>query len=99
MGAWHVLNAIGLYPLSPASGDLVLGSPLFATVVVALDGAARPLTIRAVNQGPSNVYVTGVTWNGAPVTGVAVPHAALVQGGDLVFTMSPTPASPAAARM
>ena len=93
MGAWYILNALGIYPLSPASGDYVLGSPLFGKVTLAIDGAAQPLTISALNQAPANVYVQAVTWNGAPVAGVSVPYAALIQGGTLQFTMGPAPAA------
>ena len=94
MSAWYVFNVLGLYPLSPASGVYHLGSPLFANVSITLDGAAAPLTIFAVNQGPANVYVQGVTWNGAAVAGVSVPYATLMKGGVLSFTMGPTPAAP-----
>ena len=99
MGAWYILNAIGLYPLSPASGDYVLGSPLFGSVSIALDGAPAPLNITTVNQGPANVYVQGVTWNGVPVEGITMPYSKLMAGGVLEFTMGPTPASPLADRM
>jgi putative alpha-1,2-mannosidase len=95
MGAWYVLNALGLYPLSPASGNYTVGSPLFAQVDIAIgsDGASdgKVLSIRALNQGPGNVYVSALTWQGQPVQGVAVPYAALMQGGVLQFTMSATP--------
>jgi putative alpha-1,2-mannosidase len=90
MGAWFVFNALGLYPLSPASGNYTLGSPIFARVEIPVDGGAT-LAITAVNQGPNNVYVTGVTWNGASVAGVTVPYAALMQGGTLQFTMAAQP--------
>ena len=91
MGAWYIFNALGLYPLSPASGSFVLGSPLLGSVTLALDGAAQPLTIVALNQGPNNVYVTGVTWNGVPVAGISLKYADLMQGGTLQFTMAATP--------
>jgi len=83
MAAWFLLNAIGLYPLSPASGDFVLGSPLFANVTLTLGGlpnnnnnnggvstsstTLKTLVVAATNQGPSNVYVQAVTLNGQPV--------------------------------
>ena len=90
MGAWFILNALGLYPLSPASGNYTLGSPIFANVSIpVLNGAT--LTISAVNQGPESVYVSGVTWNGATVSGVTVPYTDLIEGGELAFTMSATP--------
>lgn len=99
MGAWFILNALGLYPLSPSSGDYVLGSPLFGNISIAIDGASQPLTVMALNQAPANVYVQAVTWNGQPVAGISVPYASLMQGGVLQFTMGPAPAAAAAATM
>jgi putative alpha-1,2-mannosidase len=90
-GAWFIQNALGLYPLSPSSGDYILSSPLFANVSITIDGGAA-LNVVAVNQGPGNVYVTGVTWNGAPVQGMYVAYADLMLGGTLQFTMSNTSA-------
>jgi putative alpha-1,2-mannosidase len=90
-GAWFIQNAIGLYPLSPASGQYILGSPLFANVSISIDGGA-PLNIVALNQGPGNVYVSSVSWNGAPVSGMYVSYSSLMQGGTLEFSMSSTPA-------
>lgn len=90
MGAWYIFNALGIYPLSPASGNYILGSPLFANVTIAVDNGAT-LTIAAVNQAPANVYVQGVTWNGAAVSGVNVAYADLMAGGVLQFTMGPAP--------
>ena len=92
------LLQLGLYPLSPASGQYVLGSPLFANVSLDV-GAAQPLVITAVNQAPENVYVTGVTWNGAPVSGVHMPYAELMAGGQLQFTLSATPTAAGVDRM
>ena len=111
MGAWYVLTALGLYPLSPASGDYLLGSPLFANVSITLPSSSSSyssssssssssslprLTVAALNQGPDNVYVQGVTWKGAAVEGLQVAYADLVQGGELVFTMGPEPYSTSA---
>jgi len=82
MGAWYLFNALGLYPLSPASGEYVLGSPLFANVTLDV-GAAQPLVISAINQAPNNVYVAGATWNGAAISGVSVKYSELMAGGVL----------------
>jgi putative alpha-1,2-mannosidase len=97
MGAWYVLNALGLYPLSPASGLYHIGSPLFGAVSITIDGAASPLVITAANQGPTTPYVQTLTWNGAAVTGVTVPYAQLMQGGTLAFSMGQQPAMAARA--
>lgn len=92
MGAWYIFNVLGLSPLSPASGNYTLGSPMFARVELDVGGGA-PLVISAANQAPANVYVAGVAWRGAPVAGVTVPYAELMEGGELAFTMSATPSA------
>ena len=46
MSAWYVWSALGLYPETPGTADLAIGSPLF-TAGRRLRGAARPLTIDA----------------------------------------------------
>lgn len=56
-----------------------------------MDGASQPLVITSVNNSAANVFVQRVTWNGVAVTGVAVAHADLIQGGVLEFDMGPTP--------
>ena len=90
MGAWFILNALGIYALSPASGDFVIGSPLFANVSIYIDSASGnhlPLHILARNQSSSNVHVQSVQWNGVAINGVYVAYADLMQGGALEFSM------------
>ena len=53
-----------------------------------MDGAAGPLKVVAVNQGPGNVHVESVSWNGAPVNGVNVAYKDLMKGGTLTFVMT-----------
>ena len=36
MSAWYIFTALGFYPLNPASGDYMIGSPLFRKVTVEL---------------------------------------------------------------
>ena len=50
------------------------------------------LKVRAVNQSKDNIYVSEVTFNGEKLTEPYITHALLDAGGELVFTMSPTPA-------
>ena len=69
----------------------VLGSPMFATVTMVSGDPETPLVISAKNQGPANVYVQGLTWNGKAVAGVEVQYSDLMKGGVLEFTMGPKP--------
>jgi putative alpha-1,2-mannosidase len=40
MSAWYVLSALGIYPVNPAEGTWVLGSPLFPEATLDLGGRA-----------------------------------------------------------
>jgi len=97
--AWYLLSAMGLYALAPGTPDYVLGSPLFASMSIALPGGGT-LQINGANNSAANVYVQGVTWNGAAVTGISLPYNALMQGGTLAFQLGPQPptSSPEAAQ-
>ena len=87
MGSWYVLNALGLYALTPGHPAWVLGAPLFPRAVVQL-GQGSTLEIRTVNFAPEAHYVAEVHLNGRLVESLEVAHAALAAGGELVFTMT-----------
>lgn len=88
MAAWYVLAAAGLYHLAPGSTtSYQLGSPLFTQLDIRIDDG-KTLHIIAQNNGPRNVFVEKVTFNGEVVKGGSLDYAALVEGGDLVFSMS-----------
>ena len=38
MTAWYVLSALGIYPVNPADGNWVLGTPLFPEATIDLGG-------------------------------------------------------------
>ena len=86
ISAWYVFSAMGFYPL--AGTDLYwLGSPNLDSAQITLPNG-KSLKITALNQSAENVYVEKVTFNGKELTDVYITHAQLMQGGDLVFTMS-----------
>ena len=85
----------GLYSLAPGSPDYILGSPMFAHARVALghaEGGATNATawldVVAHGNARDAVYVSGASWNGAPVDGNSLPYAELMKGGTLNFSMS-----------
>jgi predicted alpha-1,2-mannosidase len=93
MSSWFLLSSLGLYELAPGSDDYTLGAPLFAKVVVQLDGD-KTLTIEAPNNGAESMYVQSVSWNGQLLTGSplkSVKYDTLMQGGTLTFKMGPKP--------
>jgi putative alpha-1,2-mannosidase len=86
MSAWYVFSALGLYPVDPASGIYVLGSPKVKSAKLALPGG-KSFRIHAINQSPQNVYVQSAELNGKPLGRSYIRHEEIVSGGKLVFRM------------
>jgi len=88
--AWYVYSALGFYPVSPGTGEYVLGSPLFRKVTVTLaDG--KELVISAPENSRENIFVHNVRYNGKPMDVNYVTHEQLTAGGSMEFAMSPEP--------
>lgn len=90
MSAWHVFSTLGFYPLNPANGAYVFGSPAVQHATIQL-AAGKTLTIEAQNNGSVNKYIQAVTLNGKAYSKSYITHQQLLQGGKLVFTMGATP--------
>ncbi|MFO8174992.1 MAG: GH92 family glycosyl hydrolase [Longimicrobiales bacterium] len=90
MTAWYVLSALGLYPVNPAEGAWIIGSPIFPEAVVEL-GGGRTLTIRAHGVSEESRYVQSVRLNGLPHERTFLRHADLASGGKLEMEMGPEP--------
>jgi predicted alpha-1,2-mannosidase len=88
--AWYVFSAIGFYPVCPASGQYVLGAPLFKKVTIKLENG-KTIIINAANNSPENKYVHSLNFNGKPYTNNWLGHKTLLNGASLNFNMSATP--------
>jgi predicted alpha-1,2-mannosidase len=94
ISAWYVFSALGFYPVDPASGNYVLGSPLLDKVTLHLDSKfakGREFTMIAKNNSANNPYIQSATLNGQPLTRSWISHDEITAGGKLVLTMGPTP--------
>ncbi|MCE5269173.1 MAG: GH92 family glycosyl hydrolase [Planctomycetaceae bacterium] len=94
MSAWYVLTALGFYPVDPASGIYVIGSPVVNKAVINLDPKyhkGKTFTIIAENNSPQNVYIQSATLNGQPLTRSWLSHAELTAGGELILKMGSAP--------
>jgi predicted alpha-1,2-mannosidase len=88
MSAWYVFSALGFYPVDPASGVYVLGSPRVRSARLNFpDG--KTFTVQVNNQSPRNVYVQSVTLNGKALNRAYISHREITGGGKLVFNMGP----------
>ena len=81
---------MGFYPVNPSNGAYVFGSPLFDEVDLNL-GNGKSMKIIAENNSDSNIYIQGVTLNGAEHKYSYITHKELVKGGVLKFVMGWTP--------
>jgi putative alpha-1,2-mannosidase len=89
--AWYVFSALGFYPVTPGTGEYVLGSPLFRKATVVLPGG-KELVVRAPENSTENIYVKDVRLNGRSLDVNYVTHAQLTAGGTLDFAMASEPA-------
>ena len=82
---------MGFYPLA-GTDKYWIGSPNIDNATINL-GNGKTLNIKAFNQSADNVYVYSVKLNGVELEGPYVTHEQLMEGGELVFYMSYTPAN------
>ncbi|HEV2375340.1 MAG TPA: lectin, partial [Streptosporangiaceae bacterium] len=86
MSAWYVWSALGMYPETPGTADLALGSPLFPKAVVTLH-SGKKLTINGNGAADNAPYVQSATWNGAAWNNAYAPTSAITSGGILTYTL------------
>jgi len=81
---------MGFYPVNPAQGIYVIGSPLFEKTVIRV-GAEKTFTVEALNVSTENLYIQSATLNGQALQRAYFTHEELTAGGELVFEMGPEP--------
>jgi predicted alpha-1,2-mannosidase len=90
MSAWYVLSALGFYPVNPASGLYVFGSPVINEATINLAGSKK-FHIVVKNNGPANKYINAMQLNGVTHNKTYFSHKDIVKGGELVITMGNKP--------
>jgi predicted alpha-1,2-mannosidase len=92
MSAWYLFTALGFYPVNPASGDYVVGSPLFDKMTLKLANG-KMFTVTAKNNGSKNIYIQSATLNGHALTVPVITYEDIVGGATLDYVMGPKPSS------
>jgi putative alpha-1,2-mannosidase len=90
MSAWYILSSMGFYPVNPANGYYVFGSPLFDQAEITLP-EGKTFTIQTENNSAENIYIQSVELNGEAYELSYISHEAIVDGGSLKFVMGPEP--------
>ncbi|MFF2364153.1 lectin [Streptomyces sp. NPDC058122] len=86
MSAWYVWSALGMFPETPGTADLALGSPLFTQAVITLP-SGKTLTINGNGAADNAPYVQSATWNGSDWNNAYAPTSAITAGGTLTYTL------------
>lgn len=90
MSAWYIFSSLGFYPVFPASGNYVFGSPLFDKAILNLP-EGRKFIVEAKNNSPKNIYIQQVELNGKALTKGAINHMDILKGGHLKIVMGNKP--------
>ena len=90
MSAWLVFTALGFYPVAPGSNQYAIGRPFLDRATLTLPNGKR-LRITAAGLSDANGYVGAVTMNGRRLERSYLTHDEIMAGGELAFTMQPTP--------
>jgi len=88
--AWYVFSALGFYPVTPGSGEYVLGSPLFDRVTLSLENGKR-FVVESHGNSPKDVYVGKVKLFGKEMGKNFITHEQIMKGGQLLFRMDSSP--------
>ena len=86
MSAWYVFSALGFYPVNPADGNYVFGTPLFKQVILNLPNK-KTFTVKARNLSNHNIYIEKVLLNGKEDDRGYISHQQILEGGTLEFKM------------
>jgi predicted alpha-1,2-mannosidase len=88
--SWYVLSAIGMYSVTPGTGEYALGSPMFKKITLNLENGKK-FIIDAPANDKDHVYIQSATLNGSTYTKNFITHGDLTNGGVLKLEMSDKP--------
>jgi predicted alpha-1,2-mannosidase len=90
MSAWLIFTSLGFYPVTPGSGEYVIGRPFVDHAVLHLPNG-KTFSIVAENLSDANGYVGSVRLNGQPLSRAFIRHEEIMKGGELRFIMQAKP--------
>ena len=90
MSAWYIFSSLGFYPVNPANGAYVFGTPLVKNATINLPNN-KTFTINVVGNSAENKYIQRILLNGQPYTKSFILHKTIVDGGNIRIYMGNTP--------
>ncbi|NOU70918.1 hypothetical protein GC098_05650, partial [Paenibacillus sp. LMG 31458] len=90
MSSWYVFSAMGFYPVNPASGEYMIGSPIFDKVTINNPKTGTKFVITAPNNDGNNFYISSAKLNGSAHNIPVITYDQMTSGGTMDFVMSST---------
>ena len=90
MSAWYIFSSLGFYPVNPANGMYVFGSPAVDRARIRVSENTY-FDIEVENNAPENIYIQRMVLNGIPYTKTYLTHSEIAKGGRLEIQMGPSP--------
>jgi predicted alpha-1,2-mannosidase len=95
MSAWYLFTAFGFYPVNPASGDYMIGSPMFKSMAMRLANG-KTFRVNAPLNSEKNVYIQSAKLNGKALDTPVIRYDEMMEGATLDLVMGPAPSEWAA---
>jgi putative alpha-1,2-mannosidase len=90
MSAWLLFAAMGFYPVNPASGEYMIGSPMYSLVGIRLQNG-KTFHVEAENVSATNLYIQSAMLDGKPLNDPVITWEQIQSGATLKFRMGPKP--------
>lgn len=86
MSAWYMLSSLGFYPVNPANGTFVIGSPQVRKAVLHIPGE-KQFTVVAKDFSASHYFQENPSLNKVKLDRNYLRYPEIMQGGELKFQM------------
>ncbi|MAV79737.1 MAG: glycoside hydrolase [Flavobacteriaceae bacterium] len=89
MSAWYVMNAIGIYQMTPGDNTFYIGRPIVDLATLSLDKGS--FTIKILNNSKENKYVQKVLVDERVQESMSIQFEDIKAGSELVIVMGNEP--------
>ena len=86
MSAWYILSTLGFYPVNPANGEFVLGSPQVKKATIHLSND-KTFTIKAKSFSEQAIFNEARFLNEKMINNPFITYQEIMNGGNLTFEM------------
>ena len=90
MAAWYIFNSLGFYPVTPGTGEYVIGMPLLDKATIALSNG-KTLTIETSPNQQQHQFIHEVKRKNLPHTDLFFTHEDLLEGGTISYRLGIVP--------